>query len=267
METDNFDQKLVEKIKEEKLTPKPRWHFLLKNYVVWGSGALALLIGAAAVSVMMYLFKYNNWDIQAETHKSVWEFFLSTLPYFWIIFLGLFILILYYNLKHTKRGYVYPIWAMISVSILASIILGSLFFLANVGEKIDDLLGEHAPLYDTLINRDMMFWFKPDEGRLAGLVLEINDYSSFAIIDPQGHTWQIVTALTGPSITAVRVGQPVDLVGEVLDDNYFQAEIVRPVRLGQGFLSRPHRDNNNRQEFRTIPAGNQLKVSPVPLNQ
>jgi heme/copper-type cytochrome/quinol oxidase subunit 2 len=242
---DNFDQKLVEKIKQENITPKPRWHFLFKDYVIWASGAAALLIGAAAVSVMMYLFKYNNWDIRAETHKSLWEFFLLTLPYFWIIFLGLFVFILYYNLKHTKRGYIYPIWLIASVAVLASVALGSMLFLANVGEKIDDILGERVPLYDTVINRNSVFWFNPAEGRLIGLVSEKNDDSRFEILDPRGNDWQVTMPLNGPTTEILVVGQPVDLLGQALDDHDFQARIVRPIRSGRGFLSRPHNHKNN----------------------
>ena len=59
-ETDTFDQKLVAKIKQANIAPKPRWHFLLKNSVIWAAGTLSLLIGAGAASVMIYLFKYNG---------------------------------------------------------------------------------------------------------------------------------------------------------------------------------------------------------------
>jgi glucan phosphoethanolaminetransferase (alkaline phosphatase superfamily) len=242
METDNFDKKLVEKIKQDKITPKPRWHFLLKDYVIWASGTISLLIGAAAVSVMIYLFKYSSWDIREATHKSVWEFFLLTLPYFWIIFLGLFVFILYYNLKHTKRGYLYPIWLIATVSVIASILLGSIFFWADVGEQIDNLLGERAPLYDTVINRDMMFWFSPGEGRLTGLVVEKSDDSRFEIIDPQGNDWEVLMPEVGPTTEILIIGEPVHLVGKTLSDSSFQAYMVRPVRLGRGFLARPHDD-------------------------
>lgn len=239
MSNNDFDEKLVAKIKEAKIAPKPRWHFLLKNYVIWAVGVLALLIGAAAISVMIYLFKYNGWEIQEETHKTFWEFFLLTLPYFWIIFLGLFIFILYYNLQHTKRGYRYPVWFIISSSILSSVILGSLFFLAGWGEKIDNILGEQAPLYNTVINRHLDFWFNPDEGRLIGVISTKNDSQTFEIIDPRGDTWQIFARPQAGSLDSFHVNEPVDLIGRVIDDNQFQAEIIKEVRPGRRFFSRP----------------------------
>ena len=244
METNNFDEKLVAKIKQEKIAPKPRWHFLLKDYVIRITGTISLMIGAGAVSVMIYLFKYNGWEIQEKTNKSLWEFFLLTLPYFWIIFLGLFIFILYYNLKHTKSGYRYPLWFIIISSILASVILGSVFFLFGLGEKIDNILGEQAPFYNTVINRHLDFWFNPEEGRLTGIVSAENDDRNFEIIDPKGDTWQIIAGPQVLSTELIKLKEPVDLVGHVLDNSQFQADIIRPLRPGRGFLSRPHGRGN-----------------------
>jgi len=256
--TNDFDQKLVAKMKEESLAPKPRWHFLLKDYVIWALGTLSLLIGAAAVSIMIYLFKYNGWEIQAETHKSLWEFFLLTLPYFWIIFLGLFIFTLYYNLKHTKRGYRYPVWVIVVCSISASIILGSIFFLVGLGEQVDNILGERAPFYDQVINRHMSFWFNPEEGRLIGLVTARNDEHSFNIQDPRGDDWLVFASSDDFSVSLLKLNQPVDLIGRILAEKQFQADVIRPAAPGQGFFSRPEIRN------RRIHCPSGVCLPPVP---
>lgn len=240
METNNFDQKLVAKIKEEKIAPKPRWHFLLKDYVIRITGTISLLIGAGAVSVMIYLFKYNGWEIQEQTNKNFWEFFLLTLPYFWIIFLGFFIFVLYYNLQHTKRGYRYSLWFIIATSILSSVLLGGVFFLLGLGEKIDNVLGEQAPFYNTVINRHLNFWFNPEEGRLIGIVNATNEDRSFELIDPSGEAWQVIASPRALVPEIIKLKEPVDLVGRILEQGKFEADIIRPLRPGRGFLSRPH---------------------------
>lgn len=250
MDPKEFDQKLVEKIKEEKIAPKPRWHFLLKNNVVWAIGILSLLIGAAAVSVMIYLLKYNGWELQEQTHKSLWEFFLLTLPYFWIIFLGIFIFILYYNLKHTKKGYRYPVWFIAISGILSSVILGSVFYLLGLGQKIDNVLGERAPLYETVINRQIFFWFKPEEGRLAGIIASEVVDGNFYIVDPEGNTWQISSSADSDDshfLDFLKAGEPVNLIGQITDDSKFRADVIRPLVPGRGFFARPKiRNNRNR---------------------
>ncbi|MFA6995016.1 MAG: hypothetical protein WC249_01240 [Patescibacteria group bacterium] len=243
MDIDGFEQKLVAKIRDEKITPYPRWHFLLKNYVVWVVGIVALFIGAAAVSVMIYFFKYSGWEIREEAHKSLVDFLLLTLPYFWIIFLGIFVFILYYNLHHTKRGYRYPIWLIVVASVVLSAILGGILFLAGWGQKIDDLLGEQVPFYDTVINRQLGFLFNPDEGRLVGLVSGQNNDQSFNIIDPLGNQWQVFSKSGKRSLDVLELHQPIGLVGKMISENIFEARVIRPIHPGRRFLSRPHDHN------------------------
>lgn len=250
MDSQEFDKKLAEKIKEEKIAPRPRWHFLLKDYVIWAAGLAALLIGAAAVSVLLYLLKYNGWELSAGINKNFWEFLLMTLPYFWIIFLGIFIFILYYNLQHTKKGYRYPVWVIAVSAILASIILGSAFYFLGVGQKIDNVLGKKAPLYERVINPQMLFWFNSEEGRLTGVIAsEIKD-GNFYLVDPSGQVWKIIKGGSKNNVQMadfLRAGEPVIIVGRVSGDNIFKAEMIGSALPGRGFFDRPHiRENRAR---------------------
>ncbi len=246
MDKQEFDKKLVDKIKDEHLAPKPRWHFLLKDYVIMASGTLALLIGAATVSVMIYLLKYNGWELREETHKSILEFFLLTLPYFWIIFSGLFIFILYYNLKHTKRGYRYPVWVIALSGFVASIFLGGIFYLFGLGQKIDNVLGERAPLYETVMNRQLSFWFNPGEGRLAGIINSEVQAGNFYLVDPTGSLWLVMGQASADARgnDFVQEGVPVSLIGETLSGNLFRADFIRPLIPGSGYLNGPKMKTN-----------------------
>lgn len=249
--TDNeFDKKIISKITKERLAPKPRWHFLLKNYVMWVAGGLALLIGAAAVSVMIYLFKHGNWELRAAAHKTFWEFFLLTLPYFWIMFLGLFIFIVYYNFKHTKKGYLYPLPFVVAGSILASLFLGLIFHQIGLGRIIDDALGRRAPFYGKVFNPQLDFWCAPEEGRLTGVVIDLESVASFSLLDPTGNDWQVLTE-DGSQFSGVRVGLPVRVVGRVDGKNKFYAEIIRPAGLpGRGFFAHPRMRGGERFDCR-----------------
>ncbi len=233
----NFAEHLLEKIKKENISPKPRWHFLLKNYVVWGLGALALVFGAAAISVIIYLLKYNNWEMGLRLDGGFLSFFLMTLPYFWLIFLGLFIAVLSYNIKHSPKGYRYPFGFIIIFAILISIILGELFFLIGLGRKIDDVLGQKAPLYAKMFNPQMDFWLKPEEGRLAGLAFM--DEGKLSIIDPTGNVWDIIIPTQILNNLAPLNGQPLNLIGEIKSENIFEASLIKIPQPGRAFMSRP----------------------------
>ena len=89
--SENLEQKIIDKIKTGSLSPKPRWHFLLKERLVWTIGLLALLVGAAAVSVMLYLANNNDWLVYEKAGRNFGAWLLLSLPYFWLVFLTLFL--------------------------------------------------------------------------------------------------------------------------------------------------------------------------------
>jgi hypothetical protein len=240
----DFNQKLLNKIEEKHLAPKPRWRFLLKNWVIWIAGILALLLGAMAVAVFLYLFRHNDWALRASTDKGFWEFFFLTLPYFWLVFFGLFVFIVYYNFKHTKKGYLYPLPFVIIGGLLACLFLGLVFYKVGLGRIIDDVLGRRMPLYGEIFNPQIDFWSAPEEGRLAGVVVGATEGGDLVLLDPSGKEWEVAfmeqvgeVRLMMPEIG---VGMPLKIIGEVSEKNNFQAKVIRPLGApGHGFFTRP----------------------------
>ncbi len=235
----SFENKLLNKIKDGNICPKPRWQFLLKNYIVWLAGISSLLIGSAAFSVMIYLFKFNDWEIYEQTRKTFLEFFVLTLPYFWLVFLAIFVLIISYNFKHTKSGYRYSSVILIGGSVGLSIIFGTIFYFAGLGEKLDNILGRQMPFYDQVINRHVDFWSRPNEGRLSGIVIERSDDYNFVIIDRGEEIWSVDTSFAKPyPREMVSVGQPIRIIGKESEVNKFSADVILPVNAGRGFFKR-----------------------------
>ncbi|MDD3285081.1 MAG: hypothetical protein PHG95_00345 [Patescibacteria group bacterium] len=238
--SDNLEQKIIEKIKHESLAPTPRWHFLLKEWLVWLVGVLSLLVGAAAVSVMIYLSKNNDLFIYDQVGRSFSGWLLLSLPYFWIVFLTLFVWILFYNIKHTKRGYRYPLFLIALFSVFASVLLGGAFSLFGLGEKIDDVLGRQAPFYDIIFNPHVDIWSRPEEGRLSGLVISNSSENTFVLVDREREEWQV--AYSGKEGSggnnAVIVGQPVRAIGKVTGEGLFSAQKIMAMQPGREFFRR-----------------------------
>ncbi len=235
----DFENKLLAKIKDKKISPKPRWQFLLKDSVVFLAGLMALLIGAAAISVMIYLFKYNDWEIYDQTKKSFLEFFILTLPYFWGIFLAFFVFILSYYLRHTKKGYHYSELLIIGASIILSVILGTCFYAAGFGEKLDNILGSRAPFYDQIINRHVDFWSRPNEGRLSGLVIDKSIPGQFVLVDRGNQAWVVDIENSEPySGAVIVVDKPIRLLGEIIGEHVFRADKLLPLTAGRDFFHR-----------------------------
>ncbi|MDA3802463.1 MAG: hypothetical protein PF488_01015 [Patescibacteria group bacterium] len=234
---DNFAKNLIDKIKTENIEPKPRWHFLLKNYVVWSVGFLSLIFGALATSVVIYLLKHNSWQLGGQSGNLL-SFFLLTLPYFWLLFLALFIYIIFYNLKHTKKGYKFKPMYIILAAVFGSIILGELFFLGGMGKRIDDVLGSKAPFYKEMFNPHLQYFCNPEKGRLTGvLIIEDNETG---LIDPAGNYWDISFKENKINNIDFLTGQVVNILGSIKEgeNNSFEAVIIKPANSGEEFIRR-----------------------------
>lgn len=235
--SNSFAVRLLNEIKDKRLSPRPRWQFLLKSYTVYATGIIALLIGAVAVSVILYLIKFNDWNFYYHTNKNFWEFLFLTAPYFWLFFLGLFVFIIYYNFKHTQKGYRYPSWLLVGASISLSIILGIIFFRMGLGERIDDALGRRAPFYGHILNPQIDFWSQPEEGRLSGIIIGKGEGGSLVLLDRELEEWLIYLNLSNEYGEHFFANQPVRLVGQEISDRRFMVEkVLGGCRSGKGFF-------------------------------
>ena len=236
---DKFSELIINKIVEEKIKPKSRRHFLLRDSVIWGVGIFSLIVGALSFAVLIYLFINNDWDIYAQITDSLGEFILLTLPYFWLSALGLFVFIVYYNIKHTKKGYRYPLPAVLVFSVIISVLLGGLFFKARLGRAIDDVLGDRAPFYTKVFNRQVSHWTEPEEGRLSGIVVSIVNDSEFLLLDLEKNEWRIIsTRKESLPPDLIRVKRPVRLMGEIVAEDLFEVERIMPIGPGRKFFIR-----------------------------
>lgn len=246
LDKNNFGKELLEKIKEKKLKPKSRWHFLLKRYGIWTIGIFSLVIGALAFSVIIYFLKYNDWDIYEELSDSFLGFVFLTLPYFWLLFLLLFIFIIYYDLKHTKKGYRYSLPIVLAISVGSSMLLGAIFFQAGFGEIIDEAAGKNLPLYERFINPRVQLWTQPEHGRLSGLVIKKLSEDEIIVLTHEMLKWNaLLFDAKRPNDFKIKVGRPIRLMGEKTGNQVFHAIKILPVGPGRGFFMRPPHNYQN----------------------
>ncbi len=232
-----FDQELLGKIKKDHIEPIPRWHFLLKDYIVWFFGILSLIVGGLAFSIVIYLLAFNDWGIYSQIDESFLEFVLLTMPYFWILFLVFFGFLVYHNIKHTKKGYKYSFKSIMIANVVISVVLGGLFFQVGIGQALDDALGETVPVYAKVLNRQMHFWSQPEKGRLSGLVVSVENEENFTLLDLHQNEWWVVSKSDYRG--SVEVGRPVKILGNVIGDNQFEAKrIMKPAPPGKGMFKR-----------------------------
>lgn len=227
MKNKNLANQILNKIKKREIKPKPRWEFLLKDSVIWLLVIFALIIGSFATSVIIYMFDNNQWDLYKEITDSFFAFVFVTLPYFWLIILGIFVYFIYYNFRHTKGGYKYRAYSVIITSIFISIVLGFIFYNMGLAHAIDRVFEQKAPLYRQVINNRKIIFTKPERGILPGRVIKIISPEEFKLIDLHSREWQIIKheMIIG---LPVKEGQSLILLGEKVTDDIFIAENIRP---------------------------------------
>lgn len=228
----SISEKVLNEIREKKIEPKPRWQFLLKDYLVWSAFTASVIVGAVSFSVIMFVFLSNDWNLYQYLRINPLEHFVFSLPYLWVIFLLLFLALAYYNYKHTQSGYRYETYAIFGISILASIMLGLLFHFAfGIGERIDTALASNLPLYSRIhayCNRQNI-WSQPEKGLLAGEIKRIAEDDEFELEDFKGFVWQVEKdekALM-PGGYLIIAGKRVKLIGEKKAEKLFRAREIR----------------------------------------
>ncbi|MFA6255392.1 MAG: hypothetical protein WC675_05195 [Patescibacteria group bacterium] len=219
--TEQIGEKILEKIKEGHIKPKPRWEFLLKNYVTWAIFAIAILIGSQATGVMIFMMNHTEWEdyIQQESFPQQ---ILMNLPFFWLVVLIIFIAVAFYNIKHTKQGYKHSPLIIVLLSIIISLAIGTIVYATGGGERLEDIFYRRVGFYQQIMRQSGRMFINPEQGRIAGVIIEITP-DSVIVEDFQGNIWKIVT-----STENLILGQRVHILGNMLPDQQFETQIIKP---------------------------------------
>ena len=86
--TGDLSKNVLKKIKEDKIEPKPKWIFSLRDLAFWAIFAISLVLGSISTSLIIFILRSNDWDLYKRLGHGLFKFVLITLPYFWLIFLS-----------------------------------------------------------------------------------------------------------------------------------------------------------------------------------
>ncbi len=229
MEDKNICQEVFEKIKAGHIKPKPRWEFLLKNYIFWSMFVLSLVVGALAISVIIFMAQNDDWDLYEKLSGGLLNFIFATLPYFWLVVMIAFIIIADYYLRHTKTGYRYNLMLIVIISVGSSAMLGALAHSAGLGRIIVDTMSVKIPIYENLNFNRAKMWIQPERGLLAGTIVNLLDEHNFGLDDFTSRSWIIFAEDARLRERAkIEVGENIKLIGVLLEAGEFKAMEIRP---------------------------------------
>jgi hypothetical protein len=232
--------RVLDKIKEEKISPRPRWIFFLRDCVIWSAFVVSVIVGSLAFCVILTVSLNNDWDIYEYLGRTPLQHVIFSLPYFWIITLLLFFGLAYFNYKHTKKGYQYHAFTVLGLSVLSSVVFGSILSASGTGIKIDRYLDQNLPNFETMnccqVHQDV--WSHPEKGLLGGKIKDVIDQKDFRLEDYGGFVWIVQEDENTIEFEPIQImaGEEVKIIGKEEKENVFRAEEIRPWQ-GKG---KPH---------------------------
>jgi len=232
--------KTLSRLETEHLKPRPRWHFLLKNYVLWGVGIFSLLLGSVAVATIIFMLTDHEWEVYEYLDRTWWQHVLISLPYFWLIVLAGLTVLTFYNFKHTRYGYRYMSYLVTLGSIIISLLLGLVLYWRGLGATLDNLLSNQLPLYNKLVYTKQDVWQNPEHGLLGGYIIELIDGNNFLLRDFANNWWQVYSRDAEWSYgVKPKVGLLVKITGDNWGGRRFYAEDILPWKSYQRVKVKP----------------------------
>lgn len=206
---------VMDRIKEQAVTPTPRWRFQCFEWAMWALWLLSVVIGSVAVSIILYTGTHSFYALFEATHESFFSFWVEVLPYAWLLTFALMGGVAYWNFRRTKRGYRYSVGFVVGTSVAASLLGGAGLHAAGAGAVIDRTLGDRMAMYVSLEEKELAMWQMPAEGRLVGYGRgEIASSSFVSFTDHKGQAWKLNTVeLSEMDRQLLATGKEVRVVG------------------------------------------------------
>jgi uncharacterized membrane protein len=95
----DLKDKIIATIEHQQVRPKSRWQFLVQQWFWLGFTGATIVIGAAAVAVMVHHFQVDDISLFLGTPAGNIGFLIGMLPLFWLCLLIVVVIVVYYNIR------------------------------------------------------------------------------------------------------------------------------------------------------------------------
>ncbi len=226
--------RVLETIETQHLEPKPRWHFVFREWFIRVVALCAFLLGSFATALTIYIVTASQY-MEDHIEISQLDRLSDVVPFLWLILFAVGVFYTIYAVRQTHNGYRYHVSWLVGGALLASIVFGASLHAMGLGESADRFLLTHVPSYRPLAGFRTAHWMDASQGLLVGTIIGIDpEHTAFTLDDLEGNQWTVNfgdTALRGQ--VALREGSPVRVFGTTTSDGIFQASDIRPF-VGRG---------------------------------
>lgn len=222
--TTDTSNAVITAIKQRKIAPIPRWHFVLLNIGMWSSGVAAVIVGAVGVCMTIVVLSDTEFQVlNGLPHPQL--SFLRVLPYVWVMLLVAFVFLATRFVRHTRQGYTYTPLYVVIAAVSLSTLGGWGLYAAGVGHAIVSYIDDNRPPFHSLFIPQYAIWEDPGEGVLRGMVITISSQDAFELRDPRGETWMV--DMSEASVRGeVTENKIVHALGEAGESHIFHAQAI-----------------------------------------
>lgn len=224
----NNAQKIIRKIHEESIQPRPEWMFTAEEWTKRLAYIIFMLIGGISFSIILYAISFNGFDLLQHLRHSRLESILVLLPLVWLITLLIFLGASVLSVLYTGKAYKYSFGKWMALTTGVSIVLGTLFFITGGAKWLEQKFETHIESYDSLMEKKTTIWSQPELGTLSGEITLVED-TYILLKDWKNQIWNIDTrtSFVAP-VLELEQGVQVKLSGKQTGDFTFLAEKIRP---------------------------------------
>lgn len=223
---------VLQQIASGNVQPRPRWHFVLRNLLLWLSGIILLLVGAASVSVVIFLVQGHAWEMREVFGMSGPTFLLQIFPFMWLLAYVVFLFTAESFIRKTRGIYRYSPFLLSLVILIVSIFVGLFFYALKISDHLDAQLGKHVPrIYQTLDQRRNYLMHRPEGGRVMGVVQAVAG-TRFDLQHPRSRKTLLVdfASLPPQKRSLIVVGEKVLCLGKwnQIQDVFEASDVLSP---------------------------------------
>jgi len=222
-----FSDKILNKIKKDKVTPKPRWYFMLMHLFLGAAVFISIVLGSLAVAIVIRHFILTDWELAHQITGGRIKSVVVVLPYLWLSFIGLVMLIADRLFTHTKKGHRVKAWIVATGTVLISVVLGTAFYFVKLDQPVESVLRGHFELYKDWEIKKHEIFSSAEQGVLAGKIVKIDPEIEWMIVDFKGQEWLVdIQDASFKFDRSPELYMMVGITGEQIDENHFEADYI-----------------------------------------
>ncbi len=232
----DISREVLKKIKEERVTPVPRWHFVFRRSFLVFLFVISIVVGGLGSSVVIFQVAHADWDLYQHLRHSLFEFSILVIPYFWLVFMVGFAFFAAFFFRRTGKGYRYRTSILVLLSVIVSLALGFALDRGGFSARFETIFQAHVPFYQRMQQYRRRICVCPEHGLISGEIVGIPKDGEMRLRDFKGNTWRVMTGgATWRGRRKAAQGLFVKVIGKKTGKGRFQAREIRPWRgMGMG---------------------------------